>query len=82
MKNLLSFTNFTDHVKVQELNKTNEETKNYRNKLSEAFKNLLEEMGISKLSELDEDKKKKIIETIFNESEMARLSDITVNEEE
>lgn len=82
MKNLLSFTNFTDHVKVQELNKTNEETKNYRNKLSEAFKNLLEEMGISKLSELDEDKKKKIIETIFNESEMARLSDITINEEE
>ena len=62
--------------------KTNEETKNYRNKLSEAFKNLLEEMGISKLSELDEDKKKKIIETIFNESEMARLSDITINEEE
>ena len=82
MKNLLSFTNFTDHVKVQEVNKTNEETKKYRNKLSEAFKNLLEEMGISKLSELDEDKKKKIIETIFNESEMARLSDITVNEEE
>ena len=39
-------------------------------------------MGISKLSELDEDKKKKIIETIFNESEMARLSDITINEEE
>ena len=82
MKNLLSFTNFTDHVKVQEVNKTNEETKKYRNKLSEAFKNLLEEMGISKLSELDEDKKKKIIETIFNESEMARLSDITINEEE
>jgi hypothetical protein len=82
MKNLLSFTSFTDHVKVQEVNKTNEETKKYRNKLSEAFKNLLEEMGISKLSELDEDKKKKIIETIFNESEMARLSDITINEEE
>ena len=82
MKNLLSFTNFTDHVKVQEVNKTNEETKKYRNKLSEAFKNLLEEMGISKLSEIDEDKKKKIIETIFNESEMARLSDITINEEE
>jgi hypothetical protein len=82
MKNLLSFTNFTDHVKVQEVNKTNEETKKYRNKLSEAFKNLLEEMGISKLSELDEDKKKKIIETIFNESEMARLSNIIINEEQ
>jgi hypothetical protein len=82
MKNLLSFTNFTDHVKVQEVNKTNEETKKDRNKLSEAFKNLLEEMGISKLSELDEDKKKKIIKTIFNESEMARLSNIIINEEQ
>ena len=82
MKNLLSFTNFTDHVKVQEVNKMNEESKKNRHKIAEAFKNLLEEMGVSKLSELDEDKKKKMIETLFNESEIERLSNITVNEEE
>ena len=82
MKNLLSFTNFTDHVKVQEVNKMNEETKKYRHQLAEAFKNLLEEMDISKLSELDEAKKKKMWETIFNETEMSRLSNITINEEE
>jgi hypothetical protein len=74
MENLLSFTSFTDHVKSKEQAKINEEQKHYRKKIAEAFKNLIEELGITKLSELDEAKKKKMWETLFNEEEMDRLS--------
>jgi hypothetical protein len=80
MKNLLSFNNFADHVKTEEANKMNEETAKYRNKMAKAFENLLAEIGVSRLSEVDEAMKKKILETLFNDSEMNRLSGDTVNE--
>jgi hypothetical protein len=80
MKNLLSFNNFTDHVKTEETNKMNEESAKYRNKMAKAFENLLSELGVSRLSEVDEAMKKKMWETLFNDSEMNRLSGDTVNE--
>jgi hypothetical protein len=66
MKNLMSFENFSQHVKSQSESKMNEEKTMKQKAMASAFESLLSKFGVASPSEITEENKENFISELFN----------------